>query len=216
MKKLIIYLSILLSGCQGAAIAQQQVIKHKAYTTYYNPKIKGPDSVSWDLTPAMVSCGKVTRVDMFAQDPALNKKGPKPKDFVQISNDKAQEGAKGHLFSFEDAQCDPVNRRECFYVDQMYWQYQKFNAGDWKTIEVYERQLASKGIIHVIAGYIGIAQTIQKTGIIIPKQMYKAIYCQGHWQCWIMPNLPTSEGHPYQYWLVASLASFDAQTGLKL
>lgn len=74
----------------------------------------------------MLNCGKVARVDKFAQDPALPN-GPKPSDFIQLpgyATDKTIEGAKGHLFSYEDAMCNPQDNAECFYVDQMYWQYQ--------------------------------------------------------------------------------------------
>lgn len=213
MKRLLLLLT-LLSSCAGMATAQ--TIKHHAYTVYYDAKMKAPDSVSWNLTPAMLGCKKVARVDKFAQDPLL-KNGPKPSDFVQLpayKTNKQVEGAKGHLFSYEDAMCNPTDNTECFYVDQMYWQYQNFNAGDWKTVEVYERTLAAKSPIHVIAGYIGIAQKLP-TGLPIVTSMYKSIYYQGKWTCWIMPNLPTTKGHKFDFW-EKPLATLNQQTGLKL
>jgi DNA/RNA endonuclease G (NUC1) len=210
MKKLLFFIILLMPAIWLPA----QTINHKAYTIYYDAKIKGPDSVAWNLTPAMVNgIHPKTRVNMFAQDPLL-KNGPKPSDFIQVSKDKTLEGAKGHLFSYEDSWCDSVNRRECFYVDQMYWQYQSFNAGDWKTVEIYERSLAKNGTIHVIAGYIGVAQKLS-TGIIIPVYMYKAIYHDGQWECWIMPNLPATKGHRYDYWH-KTITDINQQTGLKL
>ena len=48
-----------------------QKVKHHSYTTYYNPIIKEPDSVSWDLTPFMVSCTAQVRKDAFKQDPLI-------------------------------------------------------------------------------------------------------------------------------------------------
>lgn len=208
-------------GCNHA-VAQghipETIIKHKAYTIYYQPNTKCPDSVSWNLNKTMLTCGKVTRVDKFATDP-LNKTGPKPTDFVQlptynVKTNPTIELAKGHLFSYEDAMCDPTNNIECFYVDQMYSQYQQFNAGDWKTVEAYERVLATTQSIHVIAGYIGIALTLN-TGIPIVSYMYKAILHDGHYECWIMPNLPSTKGHKADYWHV-TVMELNSKTGLKL
>jgi len=110
--------------------------------------------------------------------------------------------------------CNPIDNTECFYVDQMYEQYQSFNAGDWKTVEVYERQLAKLGQIHVIAGYIGIASHVS-SGLPIVSYIYKAIYSNGKWTAWIMPNLPTTKGHKEAYWVVP-VSELNAKTGLKL
>lgn len=212
---------ILFKGCDPAysqGKIPETIIKHKASTIYYQPNTKCPDSVSWDLNKTMLTCGKVTRVDKFATDP-LNKTGPKPSDFVQlpaynVKTNPTIELAKGHLFSYEDAMCDPTNNIECFYVDQMYSQYQQFNAGDWKTVEAYERVLAGTQSIHIIAGYIGIASTL-KTGIPIVSYMYKAILHGGHYECWIMPNLPSTKGHKYDFWHV-SIQELNSKTGLHL
>ena len=199
----------------GVGVAYGQTIKHHAYTIHFNAKLKCPDSVTWNLGPQNI-CKLVPRKDKFAKDPLLPN-GPKPSDFVQLpayKNDKTVELAQGHLFSYEDAMCNAIDNTECFYVDQMYSQYQSMNAGDWKTVEVYERTLAAKGNIHVISGFIGISQTLP-TGIPIVSYMYKAIYSGGKWTAWIMPNLPTTKGHKYDYWEVP-VKTLDSKTGLKL
>lgn len=206
---LILILSVIGGNCFG------QTIKHHAYTVYFDVKNKCPDSVSWNLSQINI-CKLIPRKDKFAKDP-LNPNSPKPSDFVQLAaykTNKSVELAQGHLFSYESAMCNPIDNTECFYVDQMYSQYQSMNAGDWKTVEVYERLLAAKAPIHVIAGYIGIAQKLP-TGIPIVSYMYKAIYSNGKWCAWIMPNLPTTKGHKYDYWIVP-IAKLDAKTGLKL
>lgn len=200
---------------QGKIPANQLVIKHHAYITYFNIHDNCPDSVSWNLSPANI-CKLVPRKDKFAKDP-LNPHSPKPSDFIQLASyktDKTQELAQGHLFSYESAMCNPIDNTECFYVDQMYSQYQGMNAGDWKTVEVYERSLAATQSIHVIAGHIGIASVLS-TGLPIVTYMYKAIYAGGKWTAWIMPNLPGTKGHKANYWIV-SVAQLDAKTGLKL
>lgn len=194
-----------------------QTIRHKAYTVYYNPAIKAPDSCSWNLNPLMVSCGNVTRVDMFAQDPML-KNGPKPDDFANTTKDKSQWIDKGHLMSFKSSACDPQTIKECFYVDQMYAQYHGFNNGDWKIIEEYEQTLAKTKTIHVIAGYIKrtTAPEIRlKAGEIVPSFMYKAILHDGAYECWIAPNLPITHGHDVKFWHV-TVAELNSRTGLHL
>ena len=222
MKKLLILIS-LFSGCLQVGMAQgripsETVIKHNAYTIYFNFSIIAPDSCVWNLNKEMLTCSKVVRVDKFKQDPQLAG-SPKPSDFIQLptydpKKNPSVELAKGHLFSYEDAMCNPTNNIECFYTDQMYSQYQQFNAGDWKTVEAYERMLAQTQNIHVIAGYIGIAQKL-KTGIPIVSYMYKAILHGGKYECWIMPNLPTTKGHKADYWHVTT-TELDSKTGLKL
>lgn len=227
--KYILIIIAALAGFFFGNIATAQVIKHHAYTTYYNAKLHCPDSVSWDLGPQNI-CKLVPRKDKFAKDP-LNPNSPKPSDFIQLDGyktNKSLELAQGHLFSYESAMCNPVDNIECFYVDQMYEQYQGMNAGDWKTVEVYERSLASSGKIHVIAGFIptptmvgktvipAIAQVL-KSGLPVVSYMYKAIYHNGEYQCWIMPNLPTTKGHKANdpIWQV-SVEVLNKRTGLNL
>ncbi len=207
------WLGLVFIGCQHAVA---QTIHHQSYTVYFNPKLRCPDSCSWDLSSVNVSCGKVVRIDEFSADPALAN-SPKPADFVQLPGyvkGSPLEGAKGHLRPFEESRCNPIDYRQCFFVDQMYWQYQLFNAGDWKEVESYEQELAKTETMHVIAGYIGITQTL-RTGIPIVSYMYKAIHHANGWECWIMPNLPTSKGHKYDYWHVTT-CELDSKTGLRL
>jgi DNA/RNA endonuclease G (NUC1) len=221
---LLLILSVIGCNCFG------QTIKHHGYTTCFNAKLHCPDSVSWNLSPANI-CKLVPRKDKFAKDP-LNSNSPKPSDFIQLAaykTNKTVELAQGHLYSYESAMCNPIDNTECFFVDQMYEQYQGMNAGDWKTVEVYERSLAATQSIHVIAGYIGITSTLS-TSLPIVTYMYKAIYHGGKWEIWIMPNLPGTKGHKYLYWkniyttdakgkvtaTPITTAILDAKTGLKL
>jgi DNA/RNA endonuclease G (NUC1) len=231
MKTIKLLLVLTWCFCTGLQ-AQAQAIKHHAYITYFNAKLHCPDSVSWDLTPAMI-CKLVTRVDKFARDP-LNPNSPKPSQFIQLpayKTNKSIELAQGHLFSYEDAMCNPIDNVECFYVDQMYEQYQGMNAGDWKTVEVYERTLPlTVGKLHIIAGFIPTPTTLANgtvvppiaqvlpSGLPVVSYMYKAIYAGGKWTCWIMPNLPGTKGHPAigkGSWQVSTTA-LDKATGLKL
>lgn len=185
-----------------------QTVKHQHYTTYYNAVLKEPDSVAWDLTPTMVNCSAgVKRKDRFKADPDIPNSATK-QDYVKSGYDR------GHLFNYEDASCDSIDRIECFYMSNMLPQLHAFNAGDWETVERQERVWASTITIHIIAGGIGTKGKLP-AGENIPAYMWKAIYRDGAWTCWIMPNEITSKGHPFGYWEVPP-AELDQKTGLKL
>ena len=102
---------------------QGQTVKHHSYTTYYDASKGEPDSVSWQLTPAMVSCTNPGRQDMFKQDPDIPG-STKPQDYKGSGYDQ------GHMFPFADAECDATDRFECFYMSNMLPQLHALNAGD--------------------------------------------------------------------------------------
>lgn len=166
-----------------------------------------PDSVVWDLTPQMVSGQAIPRKDKFAADPLITG-CVAPKAYVSTGYDK------GHLYPYADAQCDSTDAVECFYMSNMLPQLHTLNAGDWKTIEEYERQLAATQSIHILAGGIGsIGKT--KSGLNIPQKCWKAIYSDGKWLVWIMPNTTEAHGHDVEFWK-STIAELDLQTGLHL
>jgi len=207
MKKLTLLLLFL------SSVAMGQTVKHNGYVIYYNAKIKAPDSTSFTLTPANVSCGAMKRKDTFHSDPLLPN-GPQVADFANPKQPDSLQIDKGHTFSFKSASCNPINYKECFYVSGMYAQYHGFNNGDWKEFEEYEQSLAAKQTIHVINGYIGI-QGHLKAGEIIPAYMYKAIYHDGAWEVFCAPNRPWVHGHKIAIWHKTA-AWLDSKTGLKL
>lgn len=181
---------------------QAQVVQHHSYKTYYNAAIKEADSVSWDLIPQMVACsiGDSIRVDKFIPDPLI-KGCPGKKDYANSGFDK------GHLFNFDDAVCSTIDQVECFYMSNMLPQYHPFNAGDWKVLEIQERVWAKVQKIHIVAGGFGTLGKL-KAGENIPKYMWKAIYINGQYEVWIMPNAISSHGHKYDYWKT-SIHKFD-------
>jgi len=203
MKKLILLITLL--GC--ALLAQSQTVVHHSYTTYYNSSKGEPDSVSWNLTPSMVNCKTTVRKNVFEPDPNI-KECTKPSSYVNSGYDK------GHLFSYEDAICNPIDRVECFYMSNMLPQLHSFNAGEWKKLEVQERQWAKTQTLHIIAGGIGSIGKL-KSGVNIPAYFYKAIYMNTEWKVYIMPNSDKSQGVPLDKWLVTT-QQLNKLTGLKL
>jgi DNA/RNA endonuclease G (NUC1) len=204
MKKLLI---LTLAICFFQLNANAQRVVHAHYITYYNPSKKEPDSVSWNLSSSMVICEREIRKDMFLPDPSI--------PGCATKSDYTNSGySKGHLFNWDEAKCDGGSVGECFYMSNMLPQNQPFNAGDWGTVERYERKLAQSQNLHIIAGGSG---SLGKTmgGVNIPDHFWKAIYANGKWTCWSMPNNSSSVGHDYTHWQIP-IGQFDTLTGLKL
>lgn len=197
MKKL---LTLSLMLCVFQFVTAQRV-QHFYYTATYHPGLKTCDSVSWDLTPDMVNCAnhinrKIVRDD-FQPDPKLGFSAAQPKDYAvnKAGTDRSAWVDKGHLFNAQDASCDIQHYKECFYMSNILPQYHGFNAGDWKTLEQVEQDMAKTQRIHILAGRIGALPQSLPAGESIPAFMYKAIYADHHWKIWIMRNDPSSKGH---------------------
>lgn len=201
MKKLVLMAALAVFSLLG----QAQVVKHHQYTTHYNSVTREPDSVSWTLNQVMVGCdvSKFPRKDAFKADPQISKSAT-PADYSNSGYDK------GHLFSYDDAVCDQISRVECFYMSNMLPQIHPFNAGDWKVLEQWERQMAAKTLLHIVAGGYGSIGKL-KAGENIPAYMWKAIYYDGAWSVWIMPNKATSHGHKFDFWKT-SIHTFDLKS----
>lgn len=177
----------------GIWSAKAQAIRHHSYTTYYDSTLREPDSVSWDLTPQMVSCEAQARKDRFAADPDIPDSA-KPSDYANSGYDK------GHLFSYDDAMCNDTDKVECFYMSNMLPQIHPFNAGDWKVVEMEERIWAKDQKLHIVAGGLGSLGHL-KNGENIPEFMWKVIYfSDGRVLYWIMPNDKSSHGHAIDTW----------------
>lgn len=192
-------------------LPEHLTIKHQHYTTYYDVKNHEADSVSWDLTPQMISCtNKPVRKDKFDQDPQIP-------DTYKLKDNYAGSGYdRGHLFSYEDASCDSTDRIECFYMSNMLPQPHYLNAGKWKTLEGLCRKWAKTQRLHIIAGGVGHLKTIGNGQVVVPKFCYKAVLMNGHYICWIFPNeikLATSLSLDS---CRISTSSLNQQTGLHL
>jgi hypothetical protein len=62
-------------------------------------------------------------------------------------------------------------------------------------------------------GYGSVGRTAG--GVNEPEYIWKAIFANGKWTCWMMKNESTSLAHDINYWQI-SIAQFNTQTGLHL
>jgi DNA/RNA endonuclease G (NUC1) len=69
----------------------------------------------------------------------------------------------------------PEVQDECFYFSNMAAQYHSLNAGDWKSVETLERQIASEqDSVYIWCGNVGEIKRIGR--VAVPKQCWKVIY----------------------------------------
>jgi endonuclease G len=184
MKKLLILLSFVLISM--TSIAQDVVvIKHTNYTTHYSKSKMYPVMVEWWLTKSMISCPTpLKRKDNFKPDPKLVNETNIAKDYVGSGTDR------GHMMPAAENLCQtPAVQDECFYFSNMAAQYHSLNAGDWKSVEVLERQIASEqDSTRIWCGNIGEIKRIGR--VAVPKQCWKVIYVKRtkEWRAFLFEN----------------------------
>ena len=147
------------------------VLKHTNYTTHFSKSKKYPVIVEWWETKAKVACSNpLPRKDAFQPDPQAMVETDIKADYVGSGYDR------GHMSPAASNQCQTVDIQiECFYMSNMAAQTHRLNAGDWKSLEVLTREIASKqDSVHIWAGNIGEIKKIGKVSV--PKQCWKIIY----------------------------------------
>jgi len=169
MKKCLLLLLMLIAV---ATYSQDTVrIKHTNYTTVYSKSLKYPVLVEWFVTKAKVGCPTpLARKDNFKPDPQLVAETNIAADYVGSGTDR------GHNMPAAENLCQGAAiQDECFYYSNMTPQYHSLNAGDWKSLEILERQIAAdKDSVHVWCGSLGV---VKKVGTVsVPKQCWKVIY----------------------------------------
>jgi len=130
-----------------------------------------PVMVEWWLTKSMIGCPTpLKRKDNFKPDPQLIKETDIAQDYVGSGTDR------GHMMPAAENLCQtPEVQDECFYFSNMAAQYHSLNAGDWKSVETLERQIASEqDSIHIWCGNVGEIKRIGR--VAVPKQCWKVIY----------------------------------------
>ena len=184
MKKLLILLSFVLISMTSNA-QDVVVIKHTNYTTHYSKSKMYPVMVEWWLTKCMITCPTpLKRKDNFKPDPKLVKETDIVKDYVGSGTDR------GHMMPAAENLCQtPAVQDECFYFSNMSAQYHSLNAGDWKSVETLERQIASEqDSTRIWCGNVGEIKRIGR--VAVPKQCWKVIYVKRtkEWKAFLFEN----------------------------
>lgn len=182
MKKLLL---LLLLVSFGATAQDVVILKHTNYTSYFSKSKHYPVMVEYTITKPMVTCPTpLKRKDAFKPDPALPAETNIVKDYVNSGTDR------GHMMPAAENLCQTqAIQDECFYMSNMAAQYHSLNAGDWKSVETMERNLASvDGDIKVWVGNIG---ELKKIGTVsVPAKCWKVLYIKStkKWIAYLFDN----------------------------
>lgn len=161
-------------------------IKHTNYVTVFSKSKKYPVLVNWWVTKKLSECPTpLKRKDNFKPDPKLLIESDIAKSYLNSGYDR------GHMMPAADNLCQTEQiLDECFYFTNMSPQKHALNAGDWKSLETYTRDEASKyDSVQVWCGSIG---EIQKIGqVSVPKHCWKVIYVKklNTWKCFLFENI---------------------------
>ena len=184
MKKLLL-LTILLFTFIVTFSQDILVLKHTNYTSHFSKSKKYPVIVEWWETKAKVSCpNPLPRKDAFQPDPQAIVETDIKADYVGSGYDR------GHMSPAASNQCQTADvQMESFYMSNMSAQTHRLNAGDWKSLEVLTRDIASKqDSVHIWAGNVGEIKKIGKVSV--PKQCWKIVYVKKtkEWFAYLFDN----------------------------
>ena len=161
------------------------ILKHTNYTSHYSKSKKYPVMVEWWITKAKIGCPTpLARKDNFKPDPKL------PNETDLINDYKGSGTDRGHMMPAAENLCQtPAVQDECFYFSNMAAQYHSLNAGDWKSVEMLERQISLENdSVKVCCGNFGEAKRIGK--VAVPTNCWKVIYVvkTKEWLCFLFDN----------------------------
>ena len=184
MKKVLLLVTLLVISV--TLFAQDVVVlKHTNYTSHFSKSKKYPVMVEWWETKAKVSCpNPLPRKDAFQPDPQAIVETDIKADYVGSGYDR------GHMSPAASNQCQTAGVQiESFYMSNMAAQTHRLNAGDWKSLEVLTREIASReDSVHIWAGNVG---EIKKIGrVSVPKQCWKVVYTKktNEWTAFLFDN----------------------------
>lgn len=190
MKQLLYIIIALIGGCTPA-FSQQQKIVYPAFTIYWNPVTKIPDSVIWTAKPHK----KVA--DREAGFHATSGRINESKDYAHSGYDI------GHLCNASDENGNATDEYNSFDFANAFPQIPNCNRLTWLALENQVRQLAVKyGQVrvkvywHGVKGYMGIDK------VTIPAYCDKTISYNGITETYSIPNSDTVNLHEYTYYKV--------------
>lgn len=167
------FISLFITLFITTSIFSQDTVRlvHKNYISVFSKSKKYPVLVEWWVTKAKVSCANpIPRTDKFLPDPLL-------KEHTNLQESYTKSGFdRGHMSPAADNQCSGKQvLEESFYFSNMSAQYHSLNAGDWKSLETYTRNLSlDVDSIKVFSGNIGESM---KIGVVsVPEKCWKVIY----------------------------------------
>lgn len=193
-----------------------QVLNYKAIRVNYNPSLRIPNCVAYELTATMVSMAdapdhEVRKNYNYAKDP--NVKGCPENWEYRGSN-----YSRGHMAPAMDMRWDKTAMTQCFYMTNMCPQDTKLNNDHWRVLEEKVHRWAKRDKrLMVYTGPI-MGKNPKKIGknkqdIAVPDAFFKVVYApdQGRSIAFIYENKPCP-GNISKY--AVTVAEVERRTGL--
>lgn len=195
-----------------AADLPAEIIQHAGYVVSYNPTLRIPNWVAYELT-AEETNGEAERTDEFLPDPLVKGDPVLTSDYTRSGYDR------GHMAPAADMRWSDQAMQESFYMTNMCPQNHNLNKGDWNDLEIKVRSWARYfGHVYVCCGPIvepGYATIGTYRKIAVPQAFFKVILAEknGHYEAigFIMPN---EAGHRQLSAYAFSIDEVESRTGL--
>lgn len=181
---------LLIDFCITQAAGQPLVMaKHLTYDIIYDYSVMSPAAVLWTLQPSDFAGRNLTKPKYFKQDRFL----PAPR--LKNSEFSFTGFQRGHLCPSGDRDGRRDWFKDTFYTSNIVPMTAECNAGSWKEIESYCRQLVVDGHrLRIVAGVDGfhfapVSNTSSRPRV--PVSLFKIAVCtihEGEVWAWLVPN----------------------------
>ena len=193
-----------------------QVLNYKAIRVNFNPSLRIPNCVAYELTATMVDMsdapGHENRKNFnYAKDPNA-KSCPENWEY------RGSGYSRGHMAPAMDMRWDKTTMAQCFYMTNMCPQDTKLNNDHWRVLEerVHRWAKRDKRIMVYTGPIMGKNPAFigkDKQDIAVPEAFFKVLYApeQGRSIAFIYPNTPCPGGIK-KY--AVTVAEVERRTGL--
>ena len=194
-----------------------QVINYKSIRVNYNPSLRIPNCVAYELMATMVSMadapGHENRKNFnYAKDPKV---GTCPENWEY----RGSGYSRGHMAPAMDMRWDKTTMAQCFYMTNMCPQDTKLNNDHWRVLEekVHRWAKRDKRLMVYTGPIMGKNPKMigkDKQNIAVPDAFFKVVYApeQGRAIAFIYDNKPCPGGIS-KY--AVTVAEVERRTGLK-
>ena len=193
-----------------------QVINYKAMRVNFNPELRIPNCVSYELTATMVDMS-----DAPGHESRKNYKYNKDTRVESCPNHWEYRGSgysRGHMAPAMDMRWDKTTMAQCFFMTNMCPQDTKLNNDDWRVLEekVHRWAKRDKRLMVYTGPIIGKNPTMigkDKQSIAVPEAFFKVVYApaQGRSIAFIYENRHCP-GNISKY--AVTVAEVERRTGL--
>ena len=193
-----------------------QVLNYQAIRVNFNPSLRIPNCVAYELTATMVAMAdapghEVRKSYNYARDPNV-KSCPENWEY------RGSGYSRGHMAPAMDMRWDKTTMAQCFYMTNMCPQETKLNNDHWRVLEerVHRWAKSDKRIMVYTGPIMGKNPKMigkDKKNIAVPDAFFKVLYApdQGRAIAFIYPNTPCPGGIK-KY--AVTVAEVERRTGL--